>query len=153
MSDPVFNFGLKLYNFQNLDALTRLLGETQHPQNLNGLRSLDPSYEHTEYELLRKLFGDLTLSKMLTKVTEERISDRIEQNLLQIEAQTAKTIEIRSPQKISEKFSFSKETQQTYKKAQIQLEASRIVEAKNKESFIKKLQDGFKAMINRSTLS
>ena len=56
MSEPVFNFGLKLYNFQNLEQLTQLLGAAQLPES--SPKRLDPSYEHTEFELLRKLYGN-----------------------------------------------------------------------------------------------
>ena len=40
---------------------------------------LDKGYEHTEFELLRKLYGDDdAFNSMLEKVTQENIKKRIE---------------------------------------------------------------------------
>ena len=114
MSDPVFNFGLKLYNFQNLNQLSELLGASQLPLPLNEGRNFDPGYEHTEYQLLRKLYGDLALNKMQGKVTEERIKNRIQRNLLHFEGTTVTSNDLTLPLKISETFSYSqKDTQKS----------------------------------------
>lgn len=78
-----------------MEALSQLLGAAQLPGSSS--QRLDPSYEHTEFELLRKLYGDNAFARMKAEVSEEKISTRLQQNLNQFEEQTAKIIEMQSP--------------------------------------------------------
>jgi hypothetical protein len=64
LSEPVFNFGLKLYNMQNCQNLLSLLAPSQLPP-IAEKRQLDQNYEHTEFELLRQLYGDKAFNEML----------------------------------------------------------------------------------------
>jgi hypothetical protein len=55
---------LKLYNMQNCQNLLSLLTPSQLPP-IAEKRQLDQNYEHTEFELLRQLYGDKAFNEML----------------------------------------------------------------------------------------
>ena len=57
MSLPVLNFGLKLYNVQNCNQILQMLNATSNSV-LESTLQLDNRYEHTEYELLRRIYGN-----------------------------------------------------------------------------------------------
>ena len=57
MSLPVLNFGLKLYNVQNCNQILQMLNATSNPV-IESTLHLDNRYEHTEYELLRRIYGN-----------------------------------------------------------------------------------------------
>lgn len=106
MSLPVLNFGLKLYNIQNKLELFQLIGdgtkleldpsisEGDAPSSTMSIwqtkekfklqrkgahHLLDKGYDHTEFELLRKLFGhDDAFYLLYRKVTDETIKRKIE---------------------------------------------------------------------------
>ena len=108
MSVTVLNFGLKLYNLQNLREITDLIGTK--PPKLNFQESLDPvdympvvnqkttvwdpmneinmavatrkeaisrNFDHTEFELMRLLYGETEGWYLMFKVIkEEKVTER-----------------------------------------------------------------------------
>lgn len=74
LSKPVYNFGLKLYNMQNCDYLLQLIGEqngdVSKMSRNQAETSMDHGYDHTELELLRKLYGESVFEEMVSKMTE-----------------------------------------------------------------------------------
>lgn len=111
MSVTVINFGLKLYNLQNLREITDLIGEK--PPKLNFQAGLDPidympvvsqkttvwdpmneintavaarkeaitrNFDHTEFELMRLLYGDTEGWYLMFKVIkEEKVNQRYDE--------------------------------------------------------------------------
>jgi hypothetical protein len=142
MSEPVFNFGLKLYNMQNINTLMDLL---KMDRSLEAPRPshLDQSYDHTEFELMNSLLGESALCGLASRVTRNQ-DEKIKAKGSPIEPKTSKLPD--HPTLASQNRAIQRS------KSHIPvIEATEDNESPSSGGFLKKLKDGFSSMIKKIT--